>query len=532
MLLFLLLLLASVYGHHIETRILDTSRSAQLGNYYICYVKIGTPKEQVKLAITFEHGDVVLSSRRFNLADSSNTWLPSGEDRLTIGGDVFKWPIKYSEYVDTCGGLCAGELGIGPTSPIWSIWNRALFTRTLITLSSDLDAPETHLGTLPFEQVATEGYIVNVTEYGQALLRLTGRARTKVPEWMYDNIFYMKGNVTFPDLGLQLNLRQAIRETQRRVIESRIVSNNQVDRIDLGCLLFEDYVVHIDRYEDTVRLYISSSSGSGIEIWHQVFIGIFWFIFLYWKMTNLTLLFNYDKRYSVKKMMELWPWLSDDEQIYLNFKVTYTLILWFEIVSTAVVYMVNGPPSYTPVVDYFMSIIFWLSWVTVLIMAGLTWVNYLIFDNYDPSLLQFSTLLRASADLTLITLIVILLLNGTSMDVGAGIIIVFFQAGFLYTLFRTTLSFIALVLLTFQIEYLAYSVASTVVTAVGTWVTWSYFFNSFLVFASEALSVNVNIISAALVLTTAALVSYFHRLFLVANISIVRSRSGNKTKKQ
>jgi hypothetical protein len=441
---------------------------------------------------------------------------------------------------ETCGGLCAGVIGLGPSSRIWSIWNRATLDKKWIILGQERKK-QSILGTMPFiESTSTQnGHPVNITNYHHrhnVSLKIIGIGRTKVPEPLYDDLFYLRRSVSVANIKLTITPESSIQTTYRGVKESRVVTGTSMDRIELGSMLFENYVIHIDRFNDTMTFYSSQSDSSGrsILIWHQLFIGLFWFTFLYWKTTNLAHLYDYDRNYTWEKISEAWAKrgkLSNNERVYWNFKVTYTLILCVEIVTTAVLFLVNGPSSYHPTVDYFLGILFWLSWVMMIATGLLAWVNNLFFSNYDQRLLQFSCWLRASADISLITIIVILLLNGTNINTGMGIIVVFFQCALLFTLLRTTVTFIALMILTKKPEVMIHILISLVISGLGIWISWEFFFNSLLTFISETLSIDVNIISAALVLVIICLTVYFHRLFLVSTDQNIRNRR-NKVKKQ
>lgn len=534
---------------HIRTRPLNTHRSAQLGNYYLCHLELGTPREPVRLAVTFAHGDIILNSQLRNPQDSSSTWHQPGFDWVVIGGDVFKWSIRLDPQAEWCGGLCSGEIGLGPSSRLWSIWNSATFYRNWIVLGGE--APQhrsttSHQFTLPFLESTSDHHYrhpVNVTGHpvGRWSMRLTGTGRTRLPEELYDELFYLQHNITVEDIQLTINQQNAMETTHRGVKEPRVVmatsaGGGERQEIVLGSMLFEEYpAIHVDRFNNQIILYSTSdSSGRSVGIWHQLFIGIFWFLFLYWKTTNLAHLYDYDKRYNSLELVARWPMgMTNDQRVYFNFKVTYSLLLWFEIVSTAVILLVNGPPSYHPVVDYFLTILFWCAWVVMLLSALFTWVANVFFTDLSTHLMQFTCWLRASADICVTSLIVILLLNGTNINTGMGIIVVFFQLALYFTLVRTLVSFVALIVLTGDAEVTVSIGVSLVVMALGTWVTWEYFFNSLLSFISETLSINVNMISSLLVITVWSLTIYFHRLFLMANEENIRNRinGNNKVKK-
>ena len=522
-LLLLLLLVQSVRSSFLEARFLSTYKNAELGNYYLCTLSIGSPKEQVRLAVTFAHSYIRLSSRLYDLKYSSSTWLPAGDgdgigtDQVMISGDVFLWPFVHDFDAPICNGLCAGEIGLGPGSNLWSIWNSAFFYPTFVRLSAPLPVPETTVSSFSFTKATQSTVLVNVHDTGVVKAKMVGVGRIGLPQSLYEEVMYWNGNVTIKQLGFTMDLQSVQRKTYRGVTELKIRQNDaSTDYIELGSMLFEKYNLYINYYDDNLELHLGTgdSSGRTIKPWHTVLILIFWFIYLYWKTVDINFMFNYQLSYWTMEKKSMNP----DHKVYWLTKGGHSFVLTLEIISTAVVYFINGPPTYLAEVDFFFSITFWIAWATLFVLSLLVWLNVIWLGNFDPLILQFSTWFRASADICLLSLIVILLLNGTNIDVGVGIIIIFFQSALLYSFFRTTLSFIILMTALPRWHVMGHIVLSAIWTGLGTWISWAYFFNSFLMFISDALSVNVNLISAVIVTLAALLVSYFHRLFLLANI--------------
>lgn len=520
----LLLLNVAASSHRIDAMYLQTAKDAQMGNFYLCTMYIGSPKERVRLVATFSHGHILLNPQLLNLLYTSSTWLSdggpdqSGFDEVMISGDIFRWPIKYSADVSYCDGLCVGEIGFGPTSNIWSLWSNAYFFSRYIRLG--VGKPNTknkELESFSFNRaVQSEVFLKSNTESGVVSVRFVGNGRTKVPQRLYDDILYKNEELLIPKIEYSASFNSVFSETYRGVAEIRIEPTED-ERVELGSVLFKDYSIFVDRYNDNVVLYLATGDSSGRVIlpWHSVTVMLLIFVILYYKMVDLALLYDYNKK------MEFFlsnKELTADQHSYIFTKVGHSLILTFEIILVPIAFFVNGIPSYTTAVDIFLTVTLCLSWSIMFLTGLFTLINLLWLKNYDPLLLEFSTWLRSSSEIAPLVTIIVLQLDGTNIDVGMGIIITLFDFILLYTMFRTVLSFIILTVTIPNARVFFHISAAAIWAGVSLWISWEYFFNSYLLFVSEALSVNINLITVCVVLLIGVLVSYFHRLFLLANI--------------
>lgn len=506
---------------------MNTVRDAQIGNFYLCTVHIGSPKKEVRLVATFSHGQIVLSTQMRNLLYLSSTWLSKDEesgfgyDQVMISGDIYRWPIQHSPDVTICNGLCMGEIGFGPSSTIWSLWSNIQFFSSFIKLGGSTKRTG-ELASVSFTK-STEStiYLRSNSPSGVTSVRLDGEGKTVVPQELFDGIIYHGEELQFHTLNYVMNLNSALRRTDTGVSEMRITpsENRSETTVTFGSVLFKDYDIYVNRFDDTLTLYQSSGDSSGRTLlpWHTVVIFLLWMIILYWKMTDICLLFDYTPKLH---FFVLWrnPDLDNDLRTYWFTKLGHGILLSIELILVPVAFFINGPSTYDDRVDLFLTASLSISWLLLVSLLLSTVVNGFCLKNYNPMLLEFSIWFRFTSEVCPLTVIIILLLNGTKIDVGMGIIISFFACVLIYTVFRTLVSFLVLLSLLPSVRVFFHIFFISVWTGISLWILWQYFFNSFLLFISEALSVNVNLITACAVLLIACIVSFFHKQFLVANI--------------